>query len=149
MCAAGLPRLTCLCLRGCRALPASALWALRACPDLAALDLRGLAQVADDAGAPLAALAGLRALQAGGTRAGDGLVEALTFRLRMDAWSRETGALASESWQPSKGHMLWLAALAGLRELIQAPGPGGRACIPTAPGLLGCESGAGLHQNLG
>lgn len=80
-------------------MPASALWALRACPDLAALDLRGLAQVADDAGAPLAALAGLRALQLGGTRAGDGLVEALTFRLRLDAWSHETSALVSQRSQ--------------------------------------------------
>ncbi len=46
----------------------------------------------DDAGAPLAALGGLRALHLGSTGAGDGLVEALMFRLRLEAWCRKSGA---------------------------------------------------------
>ncbi|KAK9826361.1 hypothetical protein WJX81_002113 [Elliptochloris bilobata] len=94
--AAGLPLLTCLSLRGCTDLGASALWALRACPRLAALDLSGLCRLGDDAGAPLAAHGALRALHLGETRVGDALVAALTFRVRLDAWSCETGMALSE-----------------------------------------------------
>ena len=42
---AGVPLLTCLSLRGCHALAGDALWALRSCPCLAALDLSGLRQL--------------------------------------------------------------------------------------------------------
>lgn len=48
---AGVPLLTCLSLRGCPALAADALWALRSCPCLAALDLRGLQQLVGPANA--------------------------------------------------------------------------------------------------
>lgn len=46
----------------------------------------------DDAGAPLAALGALRALHLGGTSTGDELLAALTFRIRLDSWSHDTGA---------------------------------------------------------
>ena len=46
----------------------------------------------NDSGAPLAALGALRALHLGGTGVGDELLAALTFRIRLDAWSHDTGA---------------------------------------------------------
>ena len=46
----------------------------------------------DESGAPLAALGALRALHLGGTSTGDELLAALTFRIRLDLWSHDTGA---------------------------------------------------------
>ena len=58
------------------------------CSDPRALsDMQG-----DGAGAPLAAMGALRALHLGGTGVGDALLAALTFRIRLDAWSRDAGA---------------------------------------------------------
>jgi len=104
LCVRNHRHLRCLCLRGC-SISAQALEVLKQCPALRALSLAGNPNVDDSAASVLAALPELLVLDVSFTSVGDAMIEALCYRLRIEAWCAAQGEPlppGTEQWHRCK-----------------------------------------------